>query len=125
MLVKAKQCDGTPPTLSDILPDAGGDIKYLAVDQPFVDTTGYGLEQGKRKFQIMYDRTKVISYATADASNGLKIFSINKKLVGKTIFTADNSDNEGNNQYYIFIHTDAGDDLIEEAHDIRFFYKDA
>lgn len=125
MLIKAKQCDGTAPTLADILPDASGDLKYLAVDQPLVDTAGTALAQGKRKFQVMYDRTRVISYATADASHGLKMFSINKKLSGKTVYIGNGATDEGNNQYYLFIHTDAADDLIEESHDIRFFFKDA
>jgi len=126
MLIKAKQMDGTAPTLANILPDASGDIKYLAVDQALVDTAGVSLTQQKHKFQILYDKTKVISYTTADSSNGLKIFSINKKLKGKTLYLENGGAAPGgNNQYYLFVHTDAANDLIEEAHDIRVFFKDS
>jgi len=125
MLVKYKQCDGTPPTLADILPDSNGDMKYLAVDQPYLDTNGFGIDQAKRKFQILMDKTRTISYATADSSKPLAIININRKVMGKTVFTTDNSGDEGNNQYYLFVHTDAGDNLIHEAHDVRMYFKDA
>jgi len=125
MLIKARQCDGTAPTLADILPDANSSLTYLATDQPFLDDTGngYGLAQSRRKFQILFDRTVTMSYATADSANVMKFFYLNKKLSGKTYYTNSAATDEGNNQYYLFVHTDAGDDKIEEQHDIRFFFK--
>jgi len=125
MLVKFKQCDGTAPTLADILPDSFADLNFLSVDQPFTDTLGYGLSQARRKFQILYDKTKMFSFNTADSQNIMKMWSINKKLSGKIHYIGSASTDEGNNQVYLFIHTNAGDDILQEQHDIRLFFKDA
>lgn len=129
MLIKAKQCDGTPPTLADILPQSAASISALPYDMPFVEELGaansYGLPQAKRKFEIMYDKLKYIAEATDDSSHLAVRFNLKKKLSGKTLYIDTTTTGEGNNQYYLFVHTDAGDDKLEEAHDIRFFYKDA
>jgi len=128
-LIRFKQMNAVAPTLADILPDSSADLTMLAVDQPFADTdSGYGMVQGRHRFQILYDRTKQFSSTSNDASNLLHIWTINKKLGGKTTYV-DNDMNPatqgGNNQYYLYIHTDAGADVLEECHDLRFHFKDA
>jgi len=129
MLIKAKQCDGTPPTLADILPQSATSISALPYDMPFVEelgaATSYGLPQAKRKYEIMYDKLRYLANATDDSSHLAVRFNLNKKLSGKTLFIDTTTSGEGNNTYFLFIHTDAGDDKVEEAHDIRFFFKDA
>jgi len=122
MLVKYKQCDGTLPTLAEILPDASGALDHLCVDLPLADTTG-NLPQNRRKFQIVYDKFLTLPYMTGTDHN-LKVLKLNKKLSGKIYFTSTGETDEGNNQYILMIHTNAADDTIEEAHDIRLFFKD-
>jgi len=129
MLIRFKQMNGVAPTLADILPDSSSDLTMLAVDQPFADTdSGYGMVQGRHRFQILYDRTKLFHSTSNDGANQFHIWSINKKLGGKTTYV-DNDMNPatqgGNNQYYLYIHTDATDDKLEECHDLRFHFKDA
>lgn len=125
LIVKYKQSSGTAPTLAEILPDANADLTTLAVDQPYEDTTGYTLPQSRRRFQIIYDKVKIFSRNSADSSDLLKIWTINKKLTGKTFFTSSLAAQTGNNQYYMFVYTDAANDLLQEQHDIRFYFKDA
>lgn len=126
MIIKAKQCDGTAPTLADILPDSSSDLTFLPVDLPYQDATdyGYGLAQSKRKFQVLYDRCISLYGASNDGSKLTHIFKVNKKLSGKIYYTDRLATDEGNNQLYLFVHTDAGNDLVECAHDFRLFFKD-
>lgn len=123
-LIKFKQCDGTAPTLADILPKSSATLDYLAVEQPFLDTNGYGLTQARRKYKILYDKTVMLANPATNYPWGFKVWSLNKKLSGRTVFSSSNATDEGNNQYYLFIHTNAAIDKLQETHDIRFFYKD-
>lgn len=107
MIVKYKQCDGTLPTLAEILPDASGALDQLCVDMPLADTTG-NLPQNKRRFQIVYDRFLTLPYMTGTDHN-LKVLKINKKLSGKIYYTSTGATDEGNNQYVLMIHTKAAD----------------
>jgi len=122
MIVKAKQCDGTLPTLADILPTASGTLDLLCVDSPFTDA---GLVTAKRKFSVIYDRWLTCPYDTTVSLNNIKMLKVNLKLSGKTFFSANNATDEGNNQYILMVHTNAADDKIECAYDLRTFFKDA
>lgn len=123
-LVKFKTCDGTAPTLSDIFPASGGvSLNYLEYELPLAEYKSY--QQAGRKFQILYDKIKTISYATADSPCGRIMFRINKKLTGKTFYTDTAGTDEGNNQLYLFVHTNAADNVIQEAHETQLHFKDA
>lgn len=123
MLVKAKQCDGTAPALVDILTQANSNIAYLPVDMGKGDVD-YEREQSKRKFSILYDKTIQLAKATDDGHKLFRLLSITKKLSGKIIYKGSLGTDEGNNQYYLFIHTDAADDKVEVMTSYRIFYKD-
>jgi len=121
-VVKAKQCDGTIPTLADIFPNANGAIGYIWSDLPLPYAT---YSQASKKFQIIYDKVKQFASATDDAQTGAIMFNINKKIKGKVLYTGANGTDEGNGQYYLFIHTDNTDTDMDRTFVKRFYFRDA
>jgi len=120
-VVKCRQCDGTLPTLADILPAANASLDRLCSDIPNANT---GLQQSKRKFQVIYDRFLTLPYDSAVALGNLKVLKVNIKLHGKVYYSSTGSGDEGNNQYVLMVHTNAADDKIESTYHLRFHFKD-
>jgi len=122
-LIRFKQCDGTIPTLADIMPLSGAVIGKLSYEQPLTATM---IAQGRKKFDILYDKLFWFSSATLDSPNMQHVVVINKKLKGKCLFTGASGTDEGNNQLFLFIHTDNNTDGdIQRAYTMRYFFKDA
>jgi len=120
-VVKYKQCDGTLPTLADIFPNANSAIGNIWADLPL---TAGDYAQEAKKFDVIYDKVKHLASATDDASGAVH-FNINKRIPGKIYFTGANGTDEGNNQYYLFIHTDNTDDDLKRIFVKRIYYRDA
>lgn len=105
MILKFKECDGTLPTMADILPTSNGSPQFIATETPF--DSEEKIDQRKRKFQVLYDKVKPLCASTDDGARSQAFWSINKKLVGKTLYTGNLATDEGNNQIFLCAFTDA------------------
>lgn len=121
LLVKYKQCNGTAPTLADILPLSAATQTDISVELPY---SSGKLSQERKRFQILYDRTKFLATATVDSNQCVAWFKYNKILKDKSVFTGANGTDEGNNHYYLILTTDNEDEDLNLVYTTRIFFQD-